>query len=794
MDIMDTLVSVASFALAVGCSYAALHITAKSVFKSTSINLGLMLIGAIVWGTGSWAMHYLEMLTARFEGIQINYSAPLIFISLFVPILSTYAALVPVSLPLPEGARCFIGTVVVTMGVSSLHFIGMAAMQMNAVLSYDYALLLFSIFFAIAMNYSGFRLFIYERFRRARLRIAWSALLLGASMTGMHHMALAGTTAIRIETEGVLSSAGLDAGDLSTTVAIVVSVVFTLTLASYHFAKGAAARLEKLIENETLYYNVFSNSKNAVLILRPDAEGTIFEANDQACKLLGRARNELLGAPLGQVVTKRAGSAASHESYGGQEEWELTSEEGCIRLIGAVTGRVDIDGHAKYRTAFLRDITSQPVSRMIAGISRTLSQLAVSGMPSHLLLPLLRHLTNALFPAATIRFDQGPGTTFFEANGSAPGTRNVVSWDGTILGRLTLTRNTEQPFTSDGMEEAWLDKCTDCLEISIFAEYGTGEGDRGLDTWVGVLNEQLRFEFVGHTANALLGYEPESLLHSSLLELIHPDDAKLSYLRVRRAEDLKAPHRFNVRLRHKDGEWVDFRTIFAAIVSREQARIVLMAQRKAADRNVVFRYDEGEKYDFLFDHHPGPVVCMGLDGRFLKVNRELEKLTGYGVEELLGESYEKVVWVGDLEKTRAHVEQAAKGKASSYEIRVLRKDGGVVPLQVTNFPAIEGTEVMGVFGISVDTTTLGRGAAEETEKEEGIDEEGGDDQRTNITKREKEVIRLINRGMSNKEIAAELEISENTVKNHISNIFAKLKISDRNQVPMLLPDHSAEQE
>ena len=791
---MDTLIGVASFALAVGCSYFALHIAAKSVFKSTSINLGLMLIAAIVLGTGSWAMHYLSMLTARFEGIEIAYSAPLVFISLFVPILSAYAALVPVSLQLPEGARCFVGTLVVTMGVSSLHFIGMSAMQMHAVLSYDYELLLLSIFFAIAMNYSGFRLFIYERFRRGRLRIAWSALLLGASMTGMHHLAVRGSSAIRIETRGVFSSPGLDEGDLLNTVAIVVGVVFILTFASYHFAKGAAVRLEKLVENETLYYNVFSNSKNAVLILRPDSEWTIFEANDQACRLLGRSRNELLGTPLGKVAAKRVGYLESHESYGGEEEWELAPGEGCIRRVGAVIGRVDIDGHAKYRTAFLRDITSLPMSRMMAGISRTLSQLTVSGMPSHLLLPLLRHLTKTLFPAASIRFDQGPGAAFFEANGSAPGTRNVVSWDGAILGRLTLTRISEEPIQPGDLEEAWLDKCADCLEISISAEYGTGEEDRGLDTWVGVLNEQLRFEFVGHTANALLGYEPEALMHSSLLELVHPDDAKKSSLRVRSAEDQRAPYRFNVRLRHKDGEWVELLTIFAAIARQEQTKIVLMAQRTAVERNVGFRYDEGEKYYFLFDHHPGPVVCMGLDGRFLKVNRELEKLTGYGVDELLGESFEKVVWVGDLEKTRAHVEQAAKGKASSYEIRVLRKDGGVVPLQVTNFPAIEGTEVMGVFGISVDTTSLGRGAAEEIEKEEGVNEDGGDDPRTKITKREKEVIRLINRGMSNKEIAAELEISENTVKNHISNIFAKLKISDRNQVPMLLPDHSAEQE
>ena len=36
-------------------------------------------------------------------------------------------------------------------------------------------------------------------------------------------------------------------------------------------------------------------------------------------------------------------------------------------------------------------------------------------------------------------------------------------------------------------------------------------------------------------------------------------------------------------------------------------------------------------------------------------------------------------------------------------------------------------------------------------------------------------------GMSNKEIAINLDISERTVKNHISNIFKKIDVSDRTQ-------------
>jgi DNA-binding NarL/FixJ family response regulator len=55
-----------------------------------------------------------------------------------------------------------------------------------------------------------------------------------------------------------------------------------------------------------------------------------------------------------------------------------------------------------------------------------------------------------------------------------------------------------------------------------------------------------------------------------------------------------------------------------------------------------------------------------------------------------------------------------------------------------------------------------------------------------LTKREKEVAALIAEEKSNREIAEYLEISENTVKNHIANIFSKLNITDRIQLAEIM--------
>ncbi|MBV8150809.1 MAG: response regulator transcription factor [Candidatus Eremiobacteraeota bacterium] len=50
-----------------------------------------------------------------------------------------------------------------------------------------------------------------------------------------------------------------------------------------------------------------------------------------------------------------------------------------------------------------------------------------------------------------------------------------------------------------------------------------------------------------------------------------------------------------------------------------------------------------------------------------------------------------------------------------------------------------------------------------------------------LSSRETDIIRLIAKGLSNKEIGSNLSVSEKTVKNHISRIFSKLNINARTQ-------------
>jgi DNA-binding NarL/FixJ family response regulator len=56
--------------------------------------------------------------------------------------------------------------------------------------------------------------------------------------------------------------------------------------------------------------------------------------------------------------------------------------------------------------------------------------------------------------------------------------------------------------------------------------------------------------------------------------------------------------------------------------------------------------------------------------------------------------------------------------------------------------------------------------------------------RVELTSREREVLKLVGAGRSNKEIAAELHISERTARTHVSNILGKLGLGSRTQAAL----------
>jgi DNA-binding NarL/FixJ family response regulator len=109
--------------------------------------------------------------------------------------------------------------------------------------------------------------------------------------------------------------------------------------------------------------------------------------------------------------------------------------------------------------------------------------------------------------------------------------------------------------------------------------------------------------------------------------------------------------------------------------------------------------------------------------------------------------------------------------ASAQDIRRLWHEGvswGVLPLETS------GDEICAAVRAVATGLIVGPGpllsASEEANAEPGP-----------LTDREVEILGMLLRGLANKQIAAQLGISEHTVKFHVSSIYAKLNVSNRTE-------------
>ncbi|ANE48721.1 hypothetical protein SY83_04190 [Paenibacillus swuensis] len=111
-----------------------------------------------------------------------------------------------------------------------------------------------------------------------------------------------------------------------------------------------------------------------------------------------------------------------------------------------------------------------------------------------------------------------------------------------------------------------------------------------------------------------------------------------------------------------------------------------------------------QRYKSLFDHNPAAVYSMNLNGDYLTANANLERITGYSLEELIGMYWGPIVHPKDLAKTQYHFGKATEGIPQSYDLTIIHKDGRDIEINSTNIPIIIDNEVVGVYGITRDIT------------------------------------------------------------------------------------------
>ncbi len=184
------------------------------------------------------------------------------------------------------------------------------------------------------------------------------------------------------------------------------------------------------------------------------------------------------------------------------------------------------------------------------------------------------------------------------------------------------------------------------------------------------------------------------------------------------------------------------------------------------DIRVMGKAEEGQEAVELVAKHQPDLVLMdlkmpGMNG--IEATRQIR--TRYpAVKVLVLTTYDDDEWVFD----------AVRAGASGYLLKDTPREDLIKAVKETvagkSFvdPAVAGKILSRVAGRQVQPATL------ITDK---------------LTQREVDVLRLLAGGLSNAEIAERLYLSEGTVRNYVSAIFAKLEVSDRTQAAVMAIRH-----
>lgn len=215
------------------------------------------------------------------------------------------------------------------------------------------------------------------------------------------------------------------------------------------------------------------------------------------------------------------------------------------------------------------------------------------------------------------------------------------------------------------------------------------------------------FLYCSPASLSLLGYQPEEMIGTSAFDYLHPGDRAMVMKQLAESEQTGIIPPAVYRYRHKNGTYIWFETNSRYIFDEQGRKTEIIAVGRDITERKQFEtklQESEQRYKSLFEYNPAAVYSMNLQGDYLTANANLEKLSGYPLEELLGNYYGPLVAEKDVEKTLHHFGLASRGEPQSYDLTLIHKDGHPVEINTINIPIVVDHQVVGVYGISRDIT------------------------------------------------------------------------------------------
>ncbi|MBM6618646.1 MHYT domain-containing protein [Bacillus suaedaesalsae] len=283
-----------SVLIAVLSSFFALDLSSKVSQNPSSQKLKTLVLGAIVMGMGIWCMHFIGML-AYHSTISVKYSLTLTIFSMISAIVASFFSFLTVNLNRLSFGWFIIAGILMGTAISSMHYLGMAAMQVNSAVSYDRFLVLLSILVSVIVSFVSLAVSFYCKPLEQKyhlLKKIIGSLLMGASISSMHYIGMKAFRIHTIEKQHLKPSnqdmfLHLTTSDLGYLISVTSLLILILIIVNAYWDRGLAIKGRILSEEQ--FKSLFEY--NPYLVFTFNESGVISNINKKGKAFLQQSFN-----------------------------------------------------------------------------------------------------------------------------------------------------------------------------------------------------------------------------------------------------------------------------------------------------------------------------------------------------------------------------------------------------------------------------------------------------------------------------------------------------------------------
>ena len=289
-----------SVSIAIISSFTAFGISERiSAAKNKKHQLLWIMFGASTLGVGVWGMHFIGLL-ALVLPVPISYNLGITLISVLPAIIASSLVLwIKNQAPLTVGRLWFCG-LLLGVGIGSMHYIGMMAMELNAGMYHIKSMFILSILIAVLLATVALKIQssayhhqkIYQFIDEGQI---YSAIVMGLAISGMHYTAMEAVVFVQ-DTQGHqhFATTAIDTWLLTIIVTAVMALSLLLAIMTPLLLRYREMSRE-LLQNEEILRIAATAFQTQEAIMITDADANIIRVNAAFVQTTGFTEAEVIG-------------------------------------------------------------------------------------------------------------------------------------------------------------------------------------------------------------------------------------------------------------------------------------------------------------------------------------------------------------------------------------------------------------------------------------------------------------------------------------------------------------------